>query len=99
MEGSPRKKKSTSTARAGSRKGSERLARAAPPARAAAASDTPTDPPSGRDLFATIRERAYLLYVESGYQHGHDIEHWLEAERQLADPGIARQQDVTADPS
>jgi hypothetical protein len=30
-----------------------------------------------------IRERAYELFVKSGYQHGHDREHWLEAERQV----------------
>jgi hypothetical protein len=30
-----------------------------------------------------IRERAYQLFCESGYQHGHDREHWLEAERQV----------------
>ncbi len=30
-----------------------------------------------------IRERAYEFFVKSGYQHGHDREHWLEAERQV----------------
>lgn len=48
-----------------------------------------TGPPSGRaetrpsDLHAKIQERAYLLFESSGYQHGHDLEHWLEAERQV----------------
>ena len=30
-----------------------------------------------------IAERAYLLYVESGCQHGRDVEHWLRAEKEL----------------
>lgn len=32
-----------------------------------------------------IRECAYWLFVSGGYQHGHDIQHWLEAERQVLD--------------
>jgi len=30
-----------------------------------------------------IARRAYELYAATGYQHGRDVEHWLEAERQL----------------
>lgn len=30
-----------------------------------------------------IRARAYQLYCESGYQEGHELDHWLEAERQV----------------
>jgi len=30
-----------------------------------------------------IAQRAYELYASSGYEHGRDVEHWLEAERQL----------------
>jgi hypothetical protein len=30
-----------------------------------------------------IAVRAYLLFVSSGHQHGRDLEHWLEAEREL----------------
>ncbi|MBA3966854.1 MAG: DUF2934 domain-containing protein [Nitrospirales bacterium] len=31
---------------------------------------------------------AYQLFCQSGYQHGKDHEHWLEAERRvLGDPG------------
>ncbi len=30
-----------------------------------------------------IAQRAYELYAASGFQHGRDVEHWLEAERQL----------------
>lgn len=30
-----------------------------------------------------IAARAHSLYARSGYQHGRDVEFWLEAERQL----------------
>jgi hypothetical protein len=30
-----------------------------------------------------IRQRAYELYVESGYQPGKEVEHWLRAEAEL----------------
>lgn len=30
-----------------------------------------------------IAERAFLLYLESGCQHGRDLEHWFEAEREI----------------
>jgi hypothetical protein len=35
-------------------------------------------------LLSRIRERAYGLFKSCGCQHGHDLEHWLEAERQVA---------------
>jgi hypothetical protein len=34
-------------------------------------------------LGSRIGERAYELYVQRGQEHGHDIEDWLEAERQI----------------
>ena len=34
-------------------------------------------------VIAKIRQHAYRLYEAGGYQHGHDLEHWLEAERQV----------------
>jgi hypothetical protein len=30
-----------------------------------------------------IAERAFLLYLECGCQHGRDLEHWLEAEHEI----------------
>lgn len=30
-----------------------------------------------------IRALAYQLFCECGCAHGHDVEHWLEAERQV----------------
>ena len=40
-----------------------------------------TDPEVSRDRVA---ERAYELYCESGCEDGHDLEHWLQAEAELA---------------
>ena len=34
-------------------------------------------------LGSRIAERAYELYVQRGHEHGHDMEDWLEAERQI----------------
>ena len=33
---------------------------------------------------ARIARRAYELYEHSGYQNGHDVEHWIQAERDVA---------------
>jgi hypothetical protein len=34
-------------------------------------------------LGSRIADRAYELYVQRGSEHGHDIEDWLAAERQI----------------
>ena len=34
-------------------------------------------------LHQQIAELAYVLYERSGFQDGKDLEHWLEAERQV----------------
>jgi hypothetical protein len=34
-------------------------------------------------LGSRIAERAYELYVQRGQEDGHDLEDWLEAERQI----------------
>ncbi len=34
-------------------------------------------------LGSRIAKRAYELYVQRGQEHGHDMEDWLEAERQI----------------
>lgn len=39
------------------------------------------------DLTDRIAIRAYELFVEHGFEHGRDVEHWLVAEREL----LARQ--------
>jgi DUF2934 family protein len=40
---------------------------------------------ASRDLqtIAKIQERAYRLFEERGREHGHELEHWLEAERDI----------------
>jgi hypothetical protein len=45
-----------------------------------------TDPADG-----AIARRAFELYCERGYQHRHDVDDWLQAEREilLAEPAIA----------
>jgi hypothetical protein len=30
-----------------------------------------------------IQQRAYELFEEGGAQHGHDLEHWLQAESEI----------------
>ena len=35
------------------------------------------------DLGSRLAKRAYELYIERGQEDGHDIEDWLEAERQI----------------
>ena len=34
-----------------------------------------------------IAERAYALYLARGAEHGHDVEDWLQAERELLNEG------------
>jgi len=35
------------------------------------------------DLRARIARRAYELYVQRGYQAGHDFDDWIQAEREI----------------
>lgn len=37
----------------------------------------------GEPMHQRIAELAYALYERSGFQQGKDVEHWLEAERQV----------------
>lgn len=41
------------------------------------------DAPGQDQLHQQIAELAFLLYERSGFQDGNDLEHWLEAERQV----------------
>lgn len=47
-------------------------------------------------LHERIRARAYQLYCESGYQEGHEIQHWLEAERQILSHRKPRRRELAA---
>ena len=38
---------------------------------------------AGTPLASEIAQRAYEIYAEQGYGHGHDLEHWLAAEKEL----------------
>jgi outer membrane biosynthesis protein TonB len=40
-------------------------------------------------LGSRIANRAYELYLQRGQEHGHDLEDWLEAERQILPKEIA----------
>ena len=40
-----------------------------------------------------IRQRAYALFEAHGCEHGHDVEHWLEAEAQV----MGKKSSVSAD--
>jgi hypothetical protein len=37
-----------------------------------------------------IAERAYELYLKRGCESGHDVEDWLQAERELQEPQALR---------
>lgn len=45
------------------------------------ASESESQPPD--QLGVEIEHLAYALYCQCGYEHGHDLEHWAEAERQV----------------
>ncbi len=53
--------------------------------------EAPYQPPSVNEHTAPVDEeiaqRAYELYLARGGAHGFDLEDWLEAERQVRDPG------------
>jgi hypothetical protein len=38
-------------------------------------------PISTTELYRRIAELAYQLFVRQGRRHGHDLDHWLEAEK------------------
>ncbi len=42
----------------------------------------PVQPNQAR-LQEEIQTLAYELYCQCGHEHGHDVEHWVEAERQV----------------
>ncbi len=48
-----------------------------------------SDAPPTREQIAA---RAYELFVQGGYQHGHSEEHWLQAERELKREYAAKRQ-------
>jgi hypothetical protein len=53
------------------------------PDRAPAPARSRKGPTRDPQVTAKIQQRAYGLFEAGGFQHGHDMEHWLEAERQI----------------
>lgn len=39
--------------------------------------------PDQAQLREDVQKLAYELYCQWGYEHGHDLEHWAEAERRV----------------
>lgn len=39
--------------------------------------------PNASQVQQEIEQLAYKFYCECGYEHGHDVEHWAEAERRV----------------
>jgi hypothetical protein len=44
---------------------------------------TASERPDQAQLLEEIQQLAYTFYCECGYEHGHDLEHWAEAERRV----------------
>ncbi len=45
---------------------------------------------SKKNLHNEIAGVAYEIYVQSCYEHGHDLDHWLEAERIVLSNQVAK---------
>jgi hypothetical protein len=45
--------------------------------------ESPPNAEQDPHVIARIQQRAYRLFETGGFEHGHDLEHWLEAERQI----------------
>lgn len=52
-----------------------------------------------QDLEQSIRERAYQLWIEGGYQDGHAAAHWLTAQREILSTTLGEIGRVTEDRS
>ena len=52
-------------------------------------SERADDRPTSRDEEG-IRQRAYERFCERGFEHGRDLEDWLEAERELGEDSSRR---------
>lgn len=44
---------------------------------------TASERPDQTQLREEIQQLAYRFYCECGHEHGHDLEHWAEAERRV----------------
>ena len=76
--------------------------RTPPPMGARASTNTQISPPPSPQPSAAQRDRvaarAYAIWLEAGQPEGRDMEHWLEAERQLGlDPTSATAREIGSD--
>jgi hypothetical protein len=54
-----------------------------------------THSPRGQVAERWVKEAAYFIWEKEGHGHGHDLDHWLRAEkevRRLVDAGKIREQ-------
>ena len=58
-------------------------------------SGAPT-PLESSDLRVEIAKRAYEIWLNEGGGHGSDLNHWLQAERELAGPVPDTQKEASA---
>lgn len=42
-----------------------------------------SESPDESQLREEIQQLAYKFYCQYGHEHGHDLEHWVEAERRV----------------
>jgi HSP20 family molecular chaperone IbpA len=49
------------------------------------------------DLYDRIAKRAYALFESHGGEHGHDVEHWVEAEKSILNPMNVQLEDGEAE--
>ncbi len=51
---------------------------------------TESERPDQEQLREEIQQLAYTLFCQCSYEHGHDLEHWVEAERRVLERYQAR---------
>ncbi len=51
---------------------------------------TESERPTSEQRREQIEQLAYQLYCQCGYEHGHDLEHWAEAERRVLEQNHAK---------
>ena len=53
-----------------------------------------SQPPRRHPLTEAIARRAYELFLERGSEHGHDVDDWLQAERELVEAARTRSRET-----
>jgi hypothetical protein len=52
--------------------------------------------PESLDLRAEIEKRAYEIWLNEGGSHGSDLDHWLQAERELTGVPLSAERETSA---